>query len=98
METYPAFQYPGGRLDCVYLETVWTWRIAFAPQQMLIEFFLAVGLLLVIHPIHCLRKAYSGSQAPSMVYNTMASAFFIGVTINGVEVRGRASFCLARAR
>jgi hypothetical protein len=85
VEDYPIYLYPGGRLDCSYLDLVWTWRIAFFPSQIAIEFFLAVGLLMIVHPIHCIRKIYSQSSARPILYNAMTSAFFIAVSLNAFE-------------
>ncbi len=86
---YPSFDAlsprpPDGRLDMSYINDLWAWRNAFFPWQIAIEFFLAVGLLMVIHPINCLHKIYSRTT-PRLVLAVMTACFTIGVALNGFE-------------
>jgi hypothetical protein len=71
-------------LDFGYVQSLWNWRRNFFPWQIAIEFFLAVGLLICIHPVICLKKVYSRRASP-LALNIMSNAFIIGVALNGFE-------------
>jgi hypothetical protein len=73
-----------GRLACGYVNTLWLWRHAFFPWQIAIEFFLAIGLLMVIHPVNCLNKLYSRT-APRLLLMVMTLSFTMGVALNAFE-------------
>merc|ERR1711974_552080 len=81
---YPAFE-GTDRLNPVYLDALWTWRSDVLPMQMAAEFVLAGGLLMVIHPVNCLRKIYSSTTAPSFLLSIMSNAFIVSVVLNGFE-------------
>ena len=84
--SYPPSDPPplDGRLDCGYVNSLWLWRHAFFPWQIAIEFFLAMGLLMVIHPVNCLNKLYSRT-APRLVLTVMTLCFTAGVAVNAFE-------------
>ena len=54
-------------------------------MQTAVEFFLAVGLLLVIHPMNCLRKIYRSSPASPLLLSVMSNTFIAAVVLNAFE-------------
>jgi len=101
---YPTFvssTYPLGRLDCDYLEELWTWRrlafpflvageVAFASVCLLTRshsslMFGLQGVLLLVHPLSQIVKILTRQGVQNLRY-AMFHAFQVGTVLNFVEV------------